>query len=455
MAKRRTIVLAAAAIVIFAAAVPALFPQKKWKIEYTYSDEAYCNPLTGYAPSADYYEAALPESLVYIDVTWAQWEPEEGVYAWDQVAEDNYLKEWKSMGKHGVLRFVCDMPGDEAHRDIPEWLYEQTEDGAAYEISYGRGYCPDYSNPVFIEKHERALKALGEKCSEDGFIAYVELGSLGHWGEWHIKEEEGLPEMPDEEICAQYVRQYEQAFPNARMMMRRNYAVGMEKGFGVFNDMTGMEEDTREWLDWMENGESCQGDLRCQPVEKIWNQAPVGGEFTSSLPMEEMLGSRLEKTLSLIRESHMTFIGPKCPVKEEALTDGAEAVRSSLGYRIWIKSMTVKESRFSDTLEICLVWRNDGAAPMYFDWSVVLYVRNSPDQEYQTQKTGLSLSELLPGKEIQTVTDMPWKRAEKEQITIGIGIIDPDTGKPCVRLAMEGEYTDGIQILSDGTCFAE
>ena len=28
-----------------------------------------------------------------------------------------------------VFRFVCDLPGDEPHRDIPDWLYEKTKDG--------------------------------------------------------------------------------------------------------------------------------------------------------------------------------------------------------------------------------------------------------------------------------------------------------------------------------------
>ena len=42
----------------------------------------------------------------------------------------------------------------------------------------------------------------------------------------------------------------------------------------------------------------------------FWKKAPVGGEFTSSLSMEEMLEASLSQTVEMIRESHTTFLGP-------------------------------------------------------------------------------------------------------------------------------------------------
>ena len=63
-----------------------------------------------------------------------------------------------------MFRFVCDKPSDEAHRDIPDWLYEKTGgDGTAYDMDYGKGYSPNYDNETFIRAHERAIKALGER----------------------------------------------------------------------------------------------------------------------------------------------------------------------------------------------------------------------------------------------------------------------------------------------------
>ena len=30
------------------------------------------------------------------------------------------------------------------------------------------------------------MKALGEHYGKSDLVSYVELGSLGHWGEWHV-----------------------------------------------------------------------------------------------------------------------------------------------------------------------------------------------------------------------------------------------------------------------------
>ena len=133
------------------------------KKQFQKSQEIFGNPLMGYAPSAWYENVSEDISLLYMDITWAELEPEEGVYAWDSIEEENQINRWKKEGKHLILRFVCDIPGDEKHMDIPRWLYEKTgEDGTWYDGEYGKGYSPDYNNKVFIEEHEKAIKALGE-----------------------------------------------------------------------------------------------------------------------------------------------------------------------------------------------------------------------------------------------------------------------------------------------------
>ncbi|MFR6580773.1 MAG: hypothetical protein ACLURP_01065 [Ruminococcus sp.] len=90
------------------------------KSSFRKSREIFGNPLMGYAPSAWYENVSEDISLLYMDTTWAELEPqEEGVYAWDSIEEENQINRWKKEGKHLILlRFVCDIPGDEKHMDI-------------------------------------------------------------------------------------------------------------------------------------------------------------------------------------------------------------------------------------------------------------------------------------------------------------------------------------------------
>ena len=79
-------------------------------LSYEAADE---NPLMGFAARADNPDAAASEQLVYIDVTWADWEPEEGEFDTAGLERRMHVDEYRKQGKHAVLRFVCDVPGDE------------------------------------------------------------------------------------------------------------------------------------------------------------------------------------------------------------------------------------------------------------------------------------------------------------------------------------------------------
>ena len=64
----------------------------------------------GYAPSAWREEVTDDIQLLYMDITWAELEPEEGIYDWTSIEQENQLA-LAAGGKHLILRFVCDIRG--------------------------------------------------------------------------------------------------------------------------------------------------------------------------------------------------------------------------------------------------------------------------------------------------------------------------------------------------------
>ena len=255
MATRPT--AAAAACLLLAGCL--VWAGRKRTVTYLPDESAFPNAQIGYAPGV-LDSGTEGATLRYLGLTWRQLEPEEGAYAWEAIEQTCHLAELRAQGVHLVLRISCDEPGDEAHLDIPDWLYEQTGTGRWYDIAYGKGYAPDYTDPVFFAAHERLLRAVGERLGADGFVSYVELGSLGHWGEWHVKSGEGLPSMPDEAVRDRYAALYREAFPQAALLMRRPFRFAAEHGLGLYNDMTGLPEDTEEWLGWIACGGWYEGD---------------------------------------------------------------------------------------------------------------------------------------------------------------------------------------------------
>ena len=141
--KRRFRVPVAALVIlacfaVAAASLVAYVDSLSFTVRPTYAS-ADSNPLMGFAAAADSKSTAEDEQLVYIDVTWAEWEPQEGAFDIAALEKKNNIARWRAEGKHAVLRFMCDVPGDEAPRDIPQWLYDETGDGADYDNAYGKG----------------------------------------------------------------------------------------------------------------------------------------------------------------------------------------------------------------------------------------------------------------------------------------------------------------------------
>lgn len=420
------------------------------------TDEVLRNPMVGFSPTSDYYDLVkndvLDCTLVYVDVTWRELEPKKGFYDFASIESDNYLDEWRALGKRVVFRFVCDYPGDVKHMDIPDWLYEETgKDGDWYDTSYGKGYSPNYENEIFIKYHAKAVQALGERYGKDDFFCYIELGSLGHWGEWHTKYKDNIRRLPLEDIREQYILPYIENFPNSMIMMRRPFNAAKKYGFGIYNDMTGDKEDTEEWLEWINNGgyynQTREPDA-LSAMPDAWKTSPIGGEFTSSVPMKQLLVDDIETTLDLIKRSHMSFIGPKCP-SGQALkyTEGIDKVKLLLGYRLRIKEAVLIKFPLSRELNVNIYWVNDGNAPFYRNWDVYLYLFDSQGSLVIKAPIDISLNSIIDDNPVQSTTRILINGLSDGAYDVCVAVIDPMTNKPGVSLANKTQIEDNIYLI--------
>lgn len=428
---------------------------KVQKTTYERTGTVLYNPFIGFAPNADYIEAVGDNRLVYVDVTWKELEPEEGVFDFPSIYDDNNLDKWRSEGKNVVFRFVCDNPSDEEHMDIPEWLYEKTQDGAFYDTDYGKGYSPNYANDEFIEYHKKAIDALGQEFGKDSFFCYIELGSVGHWGEWHVKYGDGIDRLPGWDILSQYVEPYIEAFPKAKILMRRPFPAVSESGLGVYNDMTGEPDSTEEWLSWILNGgvyDEAQSEFELPECPNVWENAPVGGEFTSSISMEDLLVSNSEQTIRLITDSHMSFIGPKSPIacdEELSYPDEVDRIRQSLGYCYGVSESKITYCRLNGKLKIKLRLCNYGVAPMYFDWPVCIYILDDSGNIAERHEVDTKLSQIGAGEDELIETELFINKDKYDDLPqLVIGIENPDTGKAELGLDMDTEENEFMYMLN-------
>ncbi len=441
--------------------------------EYSYKEDTtpLDNPYIGFAPDAGNTRLCEKYRLVYLNLLWSELEPDEGEFDWDRIENTYHLDRWRREGKNLVLRFVCDIPSKEEHMDIPGWLYDRTGDGEFYDIEYGKGYCPDYNNEDFIKAHEKAIAEIGRHFSGDDFLVYVELGSLGHWGEWHTYYQAGIPRMPKTDVRSRYVDAYVSSFPYAKLMMRRPFAE-MPKGFGVFNDMTGAAHDTFQWLKWIKEGgdyDSSGEKGGLKPVPDIWDTAPVGGEFTSDTPLSIMLTQDMESTLEMIENSHMTFIGPKIPnvVRDKDIADEADRVLSRVGYRYRVSELSLSTPFLGKETTVKLSITNDGIAPIYFAGTPCMYIElpaGADTSRYKDISDGfgldgtdaegmlrfeipVDLKELSGGETKEYSVKLPKELLGTANVKIYAGIEGAEMGKPSILLGMDRKRKGCLSVL--------
>jgi hypothetical protein len=128
---------------------------------------------------------------VYVRLAWSYLEPHEGEFDWTPV--DREVERWTRHGMGIALRVSCREPGESLVEQqrfaTPRWVVDAGAKGGHYlegkPTDESGPWEPDFGDSVFLEKLDRFLAALAERYDGVKWLRYVDVGSLGDWGEGH------------------------------------------------------------------------------------------------------------------------------------------------------------------------------------------------------------------------------------------------------------------------------
>jgi hypothetical protein len=420
--------------------------ESKMKTAFTAAPGALDNPLKGWC-TYDTEEIYLPYSMVFTYVSWRELEPEEGKYRfaeWEQ-------KVWETpsaKGKYIVLRVYIDYPT--LPLGLPEWLQKKGVTTTKY-AQFGGGESPDYANPILIAAMERLLYALGERYDKHPRIAFLQVGLLGHWGEWHTYPRAEL--FAPEATQIRVIDAYRKAFPNKKVMARypQGY-VGKQAWLGFHDDYfpedTGDEGDAKNWYFLYNINRSGRAEN--------WKRSVIGGEMIPHKGSNALkwLGSAKDFAFTLKRaeEAHFSWIGPYSPALENpptpAFTERCHRMVRRMGYQYRLLELLCPSTvAVGKPCALTLTGTNEGVAPFYYPWAVELALLNPQSQVIAQQplrKTDLRT--WLPGS--FTLCDTVKWQVPPGRYTLALGILSPLTGKPAIRFANTVKVTQGWSHLT-------
>jgi hypothetical protein len=375
--------------------------------------------------------------MAFEEIGWNELEPNEGKYAFDEW-ENKFWNRAPAAGKHVVLRVYLDYPTKPIA--VPKWLIAKGVKMTPY-TEFGGGQSPDYSNPELQKSLYKFIKAFGARYDHDPRVDYVQLGLLGHWGEWHTYPHEDLFASPA--VQQQVVAAMHAAFPDKPLMARNaSYASCQLPWIGFHDDLIPQDTfGTEGWqfLPSMEKG----------GVASNWKVAPTGGEMVPGAA-KQYLSTDWPLLMRSVKEAHFSWIGPYCPAMDSSLTNEEkshmEELVRALGYQFKLTTLSLPSSLVTGhQLNLNLAGVNEGVAPLYANWPVKLALLDVAHHVSASWTLDADVRKWLPGPfqvtSTETVSVAPGK------YSLAIGIINPASGKPEVHFANSLSESAGYTVL--------
>jgi len=333
----------------------------------------------------------LPEGLpidhIYIRIAWCHLEPEEGKFNWELI--DNIIDPWTKAGVDVAFRITCKETDTSQYYATPEWV----KDAGAAGKELSNAWEPVWNDPVFLEKLRNFHMAFAERYDSNPNVIYVDIGSLGDWGEGHTTF--GSQENYTYDTLLEHMDIYLSAYKNTAIVM--NDDILTHEGIGG--------RYRSELLEYIEENNIS---LRDDSIATKWHYDQYDDEvygktsvkipnvfvrFSDDVPMILELdhyGNTVtgqndtwqggQTLLSAIKQTHATYAGfHYYPV--EWYNDGNEEIAAelinNLGYWYFPESFAFSET--DGGMKYGFTLKNGGSAQSYKDYGMTLTLVNGED----------------------------------------------------------------------------
>ncbi|MHA1714980.1 MAG: DUF4832 domain-containing protein, partial [Promethearchaeota archaeon] len=396
------------------------------------------NPCKGIVPFKGDFER-FPYSLEYCNF------PVDGVAnetGFDFGIMDSALDEVTGRGHQLIFRLYLDYPGyDNA---VPQYLIDDGLEMHEYS-DYGGGYSPDYDDPRLVDLMINLIDALGIMFDDDPRIAFIQVGLLGFWGEWHTHPH---PDWFANETTQNVVlKAYDRAFNKTKLMVRKPTPVTVNYNIGFHID--GFVSDTICPDPW------CFYSLLERYDPNRWKSEPIGGEIFPVLQasvFESITGEH--NIIDCVDKTHASWLLIDTLFRD-AFSDNytdleithARGIARRLGYTFTICYSKIELDRDSNKLTCMALVGNFGVAPFYYNWTVSmgLMVNDTVVASYNsTNNVGF----IEPGEHRIwdfEVVDAPVKG--NSEIKIALKVPAPFNQSTFIRFANAGQRDDGWVII--------
>jgi hypothetical protein len=405
------------------------------------------NPLKGFMPYVGEYDS-FPYSLEYTyfpvkDVVGSS------SSSFDFTYIENNLTEIAARGNQAVFRLFFDYPG--GINAIPQYLID---DGLLLReyTAFGGGFDPDYDDPRMIELMGNLIENLATNFDGDPRIGFIQIGLLGHWGEWHTYPDED--HFANETTQNYVLEKFDNNFNRTKILAR--YVDHVTTQYNV-----GFHDDSFAYSTLCPDSWCFHQPFIDNNILDRWENEPIGGEVRPELQVSVFKEFQLEgeDIIESIDTTHASWMlitsvfnidDSEYSSMNENDIRRASIASAKLGYLFAVCYHKTSYNSGSDELTANVLVHNFGIAPFYYNWSLEFAILSSDNSTVHSDSIESTI-DMIPSNH-SFVLNYTWASYSSYQSNadkLGIRVINPLSGGKPVIFANEKVTEDGWTIFTD------
>jgi uncharacterized protein DUF4832 len=274
---------------------------------------------------------------------------------------------WVEKGYKVAFRFTCVETGRDQPYATPEWVRKAGAKGHFFTPNKGidangTHWEPDYDDPVFLAKLSNFLAAAAARYDGNPEVAFIDVGSMGAWGEGHTFPTTGIAYGPA--TVRRHIDLHAKHFKKTLVAVNDDHSHqgrGLETMFYARDRGLGLRDDS----------------ILVQAADKAYHHAYLAPLFAQSAPIileSEHFGNSVKRGawgdgelyLKAIEEYQASYATVHWYPREflDQCRDLILRINMRLGYRLQLlEASWPSEVGQGKPFTVGYRWRNAGVAP--------------------------------------------------------------------------------------------
>jgi hypothetical protein len=381
-------------------------------------------------------------TIAYFRVYWKYVEPEMGKYNWKML--DEAVRAAHDRGQTLMLRIAPFGP-EEKTEDVPAWYRQMIGDESSK--VYPDKWRTNPEDPRYIEHWTALVRALGARYDGNPDLEAVDISILGFWGEGEHTDLLSDPTM--RALMDSYLDSFTKTPLLAQPTDRRTnlYALSRTNAGWRADCLGDMRGVSGRWCHMFDAYPQAVVNFG---IQDAWRKGPVSLEACGVMLDWKNKGWDLDYIIEQSLKWHISSFNNKSSAVPEEWRPQVDRWLNRMGYRFVLRKFTYPDMIAPlGKLAYTSWWENKGVAPCYRQFPLSLRLRG--EKGNVILETDADIRTWLPGDVVHDSAVFVPADVPEGKYELQIGVLDPRTRLPKVKLAIEGIDPEGWYSLGSIT----